>query len=281
MKKILVDSACDLKEIKNIAEGISYHRIPLKFVVGDKEFVDDENLDALQMMDEVYAYPGKTSSACPSPEDWAKHFREADESYVLTITSNLSGSYNSAVVAKQMVLEEDPTKKIYILDSLSAGGEMVLHARKMYELVAQETPFEEVCKIMDDYAVNHTRIVFMLYRIDNLVKNGRVSKIAGMAAGLLNLHMIGRATEVGTIESFGKARNKKKGAAIALEEMEREGYCGGKVVIANCGNPEGAEMMKEAISAKYADVDFEFIDMGGLCSYYAEKSGLMIGYEVK
>lgn len=281
MKKILVDSACDLKEIENIAEGISYHRIPLKILVGDEEFVDDENLDALKMMDAVYAYPGKTSSACPGPEDWAQHFREADESYVVTITSNLSGSYNSAMVAKQMVLEEDPTKKIYILDSLSAGGEMVLHTRKLYELVAQGTPFEEVCKIMDDYAVNHTRIVFMLYRIDNLVKNGRVSKIAGMAAGLLNLHMIGRATEVGTIESFGKARNKKKGAAIALEEMEREGYCGGKVAIGHCGNPDGVEMMREMISAKYGNIEFESIDMGGLCSYYAEKSGLMIGYEVK
>ncbi len=281
MKKILVDSACDLKEIENIAESISYHRIPLKILVGDKEFVDDETLDPLQMMDEVYAYPGKTSSACPGPEDWAAHFREADESYVITITSNLSGSYNSAMVGKQMVLEEDPSKKIYILDSLSAGGEMVLHARKMYELVAQGTPFEEVCRIMDDYAVNHTRIVFMLYSIENLVKNGRVSKIAGMAAGLLNLHMIGRATEVGTIESFGKARNKKKGAAIALEEMESEGYCGGKVVIGHCGNPAGVEMMKEIISAKYGDIEFESIQTGGLCSYYAEKSGLMIGYEVK
>ena len=84
-KTILVDSACDLKNIENIAEGISYHRIPLKIMVGEKEFVDDENLDPLQMMDEVYAYPGKTSSACPGPEDWAQYFREADESYVITI----------------------------------------------------------------------------------------------------------------------------------------------------------------------------------------------------
>ena len=279
-KTILVDSACDLKNIENIADGISYHRIPLKILVGEKEFVDDETLDPLQMMDEVYAYPGKTSSACPGPEDWAQYFREADESYVVTITSNLSGSYNSAMVAKEMVLEEYPDKKIYILDSLSAGAEMVLQARKMYELVAQGMPFEEICRTMDDYAVNHTRIVFMLYSIENLVKNGRVSRIAGMAAGLLNLHMIGRATEVGTIASFGKARNKKKGAALALEEMEREGYCGGKVVIGNCGNPVGSEMMKEAIIAKYGDVDFEFLELGGLCSYYAEKNGLMIGYEV-
>lgn len=281
MKKILVDSACDLKAIENIAEGISYHRIPLKILVGDKEFVDDETLDPLQMMDEVYAYPGKTSSACPGPEAWAQHFREADESYALTITSNLSGSYNSAMVAKQMVLEEDPNKKIYILDSLSAGSEMVLQARKMYELVAQGTPFEEVCRIMDDYAVNHTRIVFMLYSVENLVKNGRVSRIAGMAAGLLNLHMLGRGTEVGTIESFAKARNKKKGAALVMEEMEREGYCGGKVVIAHCGNPAGVEMMKEVISAKYENVEFESMQAGGLCSYYAEKSGLLVGYEVK
>ena len=111
-KKILVDSSCCMMSIENLADGIEFAKAPLKIMVGDKEFVDDENLDVAQMIDEMYAYPGKTSTACPSPEEYAAHFREVDECYVVTIISTLSGSYNAAEVAKQMVLEEYPDKKI-------------------------------------------------------------------------------------------------------------------------------------------------------------------------
>ena len=92
-KKIIVDSSCCMMSIENLAEGIEFVKAPLKIMVGDKEFVDDENLDVAQMIDEMYAYPGKTSSACPSPEEYAAHFREADECYVVTIISTLECKY--------------------------------------------------------------------------------------------------------------------------------------------------------------------------------------------
>lgn len=281
MKKILVDSGCDLMSIETIAEGIVYDRVPLKILVGEKEFVDDESLNVAQMLEEMYAYQGKTSSACPSPEEWAAHFRDAEESYVITITGALSGSHNSAMVAKYMVEEEDPSKKIYVLDSLSAGGEMTLLVHKLHELLKAGTPFEEVCRQMDAYSRDHTRLVFILYSIENLVKNGRVSKIAGMAAGLLNLSVVAKATETGEIGPIGKARGKKKGAKLVLEEMEQQGYCGGKVILSHCQNPDGVEMIKETISEKFENAVFEFMETRGLCSYYAEKNGLMIGYEVQ
>lgn len=281
MKKILVDSGCDLMSIETIAEGIVYGRVPLKILMGDKEFVDDESLNVAQMLEEMYAYQGKTSSACPSPEEWAAHFRDAEESYVITITGALSGSHNSAMVAKHMVEEEDPSKKIYVLDSLSAGGEMTLLVQKLHELLKAGMPFDEVCQKMDEYSKNHTRLVFILYSIENLVKNGRVSKIAGMAAGLLNLSIVAKATEKGEIGPIGKARWKKKGARLVLEEMEQQGYCGGKVILSHCQNPDGIEMIKETISEKFENAVFEFMETRGLCSYYAEKNGLMIGYEVQ
>lgn len=280
MKKILVDSGCDLMCIETMAEGIMYDRVPLKILMGDKEFVDDETLDVAQMVEEMYTYHGKTSSACPSPEEWAAHFRDAEESYVITITGALSGSHNSAMVAKHMVEEEDPSKKIYVLDSLSAGGEMTLLAQKLHELLQADVPFEEVCRQMDAYSRDHTRLVFVLYSIENLVKNGRVSKIAGMAAGLLNLSIVAKATEKGEIGPIGKARGKKKGARLVLEEMEQQGYQGGKVILSHCQNPDGVEMIKETISEKYENVVFESMETRGLCSYYAERNGLMIGYEV-
>ncbi len=280
MKKILVDSGCDLMRIETIAEGIVYDRVPLKILMGDKEFVDDETMDVAQMVEEMYTYPGKTSSACPSPEEWAVHFRDAEESYVITITGALSGSHNSAMVAKHMVEVEDPSKKIYVLDSLSAGTEMTLLVQKLHELLQADVPFEEVCRQMDAYSRNHTRLVFVLYSIENLVKNGRVSKIAGMAAGLLNLSIVAKATEKGEIGPIGKARGKKKGARLVLEEMEQQGYRGGKVILSHCQNPDGVEMIKETISEKYENAVFESMETRGLCSYYAERNGLMIGYEV-
>ena len=228
----------------------------------------------------MYTYQGKTSSACPSPEEWAAHFRDAEESYVITITGALSGSHNSAMVAKHMVEEEDPSKKIYVLDSLSAGVEMTLLAQKLHELLQADVPFEEVCRQMDAYSRDHTRLVFVLYSIENLVKNGSVSKIAGMAAGLLNLSIVAKATEKGEIGPIGKARGKKKGARLVLEEMEQQGYQGGKVILSHCQNPDGVEMIKETISEKYENVIFESMETRGLCSYYAERNGLMIGYEV-
>ncbi len=279
-KKILVDSSCCMLKIDNLAEGIEFAKVPLKIIIGEKEFVDDEKLDVAQMIDEMYAYPGKTSSACPSPEEYAAHFREADECYVITIISTLSGSYNSAMVAKKMVQEEYPEKKIYVLDSWSAGMQLTLMVQKLHELVAAGIPFEEVCEKMEDYAVNHTKLVAVLYSIENLVKNGRVPKIVGMAANLLNLHLIVNVSEEGQIVPIAKSRNKKKGAAIVLQEMEEKGYKGGKVILSHCQNPEGVELIREMVLAKYPDAVFESMETRGLCSYYAERGGLMLGYEI-
>lgn len=278
-KKILVDSGCCLMGIENIADGITFERVPLKILMGEKEFVDDEALDVAQMIDEMYAYPGKTSSACPSPEEYAEHFRDADECYVVTITGALSGSYNAAMVAKHMVEEECSDKKIYVLDSKSAGPEITLIARKLHELAATDLPFEEICAKIDAYA-NHTKLVAVLYSIENLVKNGRVPKIVGMAANLLNLHLLINASPEGEIAPIAKSRNKKKGAGLLLAEMEDKGYCGGRVQITHCQNPAGVELIKDTISAKYENVVFETMETRGLCSYYAERGGLMVGYEV-
>ncbi len=280
-KKIIVDSSCCMMSIENMADGIEFAKAPLKIMVGEKEFVDDENLDVAKFIDEMYTYPGKTSSACPSPEEYAAHFREADECYVVTIISTLSGSYNAALVAKEMVLEEFPDKKIYVLDSWSAGPPMALMVQKIHELVAAGLPFEEVCRQSDEYGKNHAKLAAVLYSIENLVKNGRVPKIVGMAANLLNLHLIVNVSEEGQIVPIAKSRNKKKGAAIVLAEMEEKGYKGGKVILSHCQNPAGLELLKETISAKYKDVVFETMETRGLCSYYAERGGLMVGYETK
>lgn len=280
MKKILFDSGCDLMGLQYVPEGVVFSKVPLKIIVGDKEFVDDATLDTEKMMDEVYAYPGKTGTACPSPEQWATEFRDAEECYVITVTGTLSGSHNSAELAKRMVLEEHPEKKIYILDSCSASGKMALLVYKLVELLEKGLEFEEVCREMDAYAKD-TQLVFLLYSIENLVKNGRVSKMAGMAANVLGLHVIAKTNEGGSIESIGKARGKKKGAKILLDEMERQSYKGGKIILSHCGNEEGLQFIKECILEIYPGVEIEEMKTGGICSYYAERGGVVVGYECR
>ena len=133
--RIVADSSCDLRSYDSPLETLTYATVPLKIRVGQREFTDNAALDTRQMMDAMHNYNGPTSSACPSPEEWAAEFLKADCVLAITITSSLSGSYNSALVARNMVLEEHPEKKIHVLDSLSAGGELVLIARKAASLL--------------------------------------------------------------------------------------------------------------------------------------------------
>ena len=122
---IVSDSSCELRSLENPAPDLSFATVPLKIRVGDREFVDNSALDVDAMIDAMHNYNGASTTACPSPEEWAEKFMQADNVLAITISSNLSGSYNSAMVAREMVLESHPEKRIHVLDSLSTGGEIL------------------------------------------------------------------------------------------------------------------------------------------------------------
>ena len=279
-KKIIVDSSCCMMSIENLAEGIEFVKAPLKIMVGDKEFVDDENLDVANMIDEMYAYPGKTSSACPSPEEYAAHFREADECYVVTIISTLSGSYNAAMQAKAQYEEENPGKKVFVVDSYTAGGEQKLHLEKIRDLVLEGKDYETVCKEITEYKDHGTSLVFSLESMINLANNGRVPMIIAKALNFIGLRMIGIVSEEGQIHPTDKARGEKKALETIWAKMKSEGYKGGRLRIDNCFNEKTANDIKALALAEYPDADVKVAPTGALCSFYAEKGGLMIGFEI-
>ncbi len=276
--KIVADSSSDLTGGMPCAPGVAFDTVPLKLRLGEKEFVDVAGLDPLAMMAEMQQSPEATSSACPSPDEWAEQFRQADCSIGITITSALSGSYNSAMVAREMVLEEDPGKKIHIIDSLATGGAMVLLARKVNELIAQGLNFEEVRDRAEEYR-KEVRVLFCLSSFDNLIRNGRMNKLVGTLASALNIRAIGQASAKGTIELIHKARGQARALAVMVEEMAAHKDLTGKpVIISHCDNLAAAEALQKLLEATFQKVQVTIMPTGGLTSYYAERSGIIVGY---
>jgi len=278
MYKIIADSSCDLTSLEHLNTNALYGRAPLRILVGDTEYVDEPGLDTRAMMDAVYAFKGKTGSACPSPEEYAEHCRQVDEAYIVTISSNLSGSYNSAVLARDLILAEHPEKKIHIFDSLSAGPELSLIVEEIARLADSGLPFEMVCSEVERYQ-KRSALLFQLNSLENLTKNGRVSKMAGMTAKLLGIHMIGIASDVGTVQPLHKCRGTEKTYRLVLQEMRERGFSGGRVILGHAFQEIGAQMMRDMILEEFPSSRITIMPLSGLCCYYAEEGGLLIGFE--
>ena len=278
MYKIIADSSCDLTSLEHLSTNALFGRAPLRVIVGETEYVDEPGLDTRAMMDAVYSFKGKTGSACPSPEEYAEHCRQVDEAYIVTISSNLSGSYNSAVLARDLVLAEHPEKKIHVFDSLSAGPELSLIVEKIARLASAGLAFEEVVAQVQEY-MTHTALLFQLNSLENLTKNGRVSKMAGMTAKLLGIRMIGIASAVGTVEPLHKSRGTEKTYGLVLQEMRERGFTGGRVILGHAFQEAGAEMMRQMILNEFPTSNITVMPLSGLCCYYAEEGGLLVGFE--
>lgn len=270
--KIVVDSSA------NMAASTGVASVPLKIITDNKEYIDDANLNTAAMVWDLQTYTGKSSTACPSPQDWLEAFGDASYVFCIAITSNLSGSCNAANIAKADYEQENPGRQVCVIDSLSTGGEMELIAEKLQELMEAELCFEEICARIKEYQ-QHTGLMFMLESMQNLANNGRVNKIVAKAAGVLGIRAVGKASDVGTLESLDKCRGEKKAIAALADHMVALGYEGGKMRISHCLNPAAAESLKKIICDAFPQADVQIRPTGGLCSFYAEKGGMIIGFE--
>lgn len=277
--KIVVDSGCNINNLENLAPDTKYEKVPLTIQIGKNSYIDDGKLDMNKLVDEMYTSSEKTSSSCPSPEAYKESYLGAENIIVLTITSALSGSYNSARIAKDMLLEENKDVNIAVIDTKSAGAEIDLIIGKINNLISKGLNFEEVVKKTNEY-VNNTRLLFVLEKVDNLVKNGRLSKLAGGVIGLLNIKLIAKASTEGTIELLHKARGSKKALVTLIDEMLKEGYKGGKVSISHCQNLTFCQELKQKILEKFPEAVIDFLPNQGLCTFYSERGGVMMGYEI-
>lgn len=272
-RKIVADSSSDLHGLTTIDFAIA----PMIIHTTKKAYLDDKHLDVPAMVQDLLQNKDKTSSACPGLGDWLNAFGEAEEIFCLTITSKLSGSYNSACLAKKEYEELYPGRRVHVIDSLSTGPEMQLLAEKIMGLTEQGADFDTVCQEVESYS-NRTNLVFMLESLKNLANNGRVSHAVAKLTGLLGIRLVGKALE-GVLEPLDKCRGAKKALQAIVSRMKEMGYKGGKVCIAHCMNLEGANELVTLIKEQFSHVTPDICTTGGLCSYYAEKGGILVGFE--
>lgn len=276
---IIVDSGCDLTALANASNNdIFFTRAPLRLRMGEKEVIDDFSLDVAKFREELNAYPGKTGSAAPSPDEWYNAYQSAEEIFAIALTSSLSGSYSSAMAAKDMILEQQSDKKIHVIDSKSAGPELTLLVYKLQEYIQNGLSFEEIVHSITDYQ-KRTHLVFVLESLDNFVKNGRVSRLVGNMAGLLGIRIMGCASEEGTLEVLKKCRGKMTSYDKLMEEMTARGYHGGRIVISHCGNEDCASYIAAAQKKQFPDCEITVMPTSGLCSYYAQERGILLAFE--
>lgn len=272
--KIVADSSSDVLR----RETIAFSAAPLKIITKDRQFVDDESLNVEEMVAFLGKYKGKSTTSCPNPEEWLSAFGDAEEIFCVTITSALSGSYNAAMIAKNQYEQQNPNSRVCVIDSLSTGPEMLLLIRKIEELYAEGKSFDEISDEVREYQ-KRTGLLFVLESMNNLANNGRVSKISAKLAGVMNIRVVGKASDKGELEPLDKPRGAKMTRIKILERLDRLGYLGGRLHITHCLNSEAAEGLRDEVLAKFPNAEVSIDKCGGLCSFYAEKGGMLIGFE--
>lgn len=272
--KIVMDSSSNLREL----EDANFAAAPLKVLIGNKEFVDVRGTDVAAMVNELETSKEKTSTACPSIQDWLDAFADEMEIIVVTITSKLSGCFNSAAIAAKEYLSEHPERKVYVMDSLSTGPEMEVIAEKCAELINEGKNYEQVCQEITEYR-HKTGLLFVLGSLRNLAKNGRVNTAIAKLVDTLHIFIVGKASIVGDLDPSNKCRGKKRAMEQIYENMIKEGYKGGKVRIRHTESPGDALALQTHILKYWPNVDIKIGKNKALCAYYAEKGGVLVGFE--
>ena len=230
------------------------------------------------MVEYLAQYKGKSKSSCPNTEDWLAAFGDADEIFCVTITSGLSGSYNSACMAKKLYEEANPGRRVFVLDTLSAGPEMSLAVYKLEELVCSGLLFDDICAGITAY-IQNTGLTFMLKSLKNFANNGRVSPLVAKLVGIAGICIVGRASTEGTLEPVHKCRGEARALSAIIDELREHGLKTGRVSIGHCFNESAADTLRRTIEREFPQVQVEIHPFKGLCGFYAELGGVLVGYE--
>lgn len=274
MIRLIADSSSDRPALA----GIPIEYVPLVISTETQSFTDDDQLDVDELLQCLASHRGRSYTACPSVDAWLRAFEGGDEIYAVTITSALSGSYNSAMAARALYLQEHPGAKIAVFDSLSTGPELRLILEKLQDCVENGLEFEQTVQQVQDYQ-KHTGLLFCLHSLHNMAQNGRVSKVAAAAVGVLGIRIVGMASPEGTLAQLAKCRGDRKALPELIEQLRLSGYTGGKARITHVNNPTLADTLRSQLLATWPQADITTAPSTGLCSYYAESGAIMVAFE--
>lgn len=275
--KIVVGSSCDFT--KEQAEQIPHAVVPFTIQIDGVDYIDDEQLTQATIVEKMKKSMGAIKTACPSPQHFMDKYKEAEHIFVVTISGKLSGTYNSAVTAKNMYLEQFEQKFIHVFDSFSAAIAETLIVLRLKEYIDENLPLQEIIQMTDAY-IQQQKTLFVLENLDNLIKNGRMSKLTGMFAQFLHIKPILSADEVGEIVLLEKSRGTKKALKkmVDLIGAETSDFSDRVFGIVHCNALEKAQLVIEMVKAQYNFKDIVLTEANGLSAVYMDDGGIVVAF---
>lgn len=274
--KIVGDSCCDLP--KKMRENKHFSLVPLTLMVDNYTIIDDETFDQADFIKKVAESVNGAKSACPSPERFMSEYGEENtDIYVVTLSSNLSGSYDSAYLGKRLYEEDGGINRIHIFNSKSASSGEAKIAMKIYELAEAGKSFEEVVETVEKY-IDDMRTYFVLETLEPLRKNGRLSKLQAILAGTLNIKPIMSEDGEGNIIKLGQARGVDRALDKMIEHIKEvtKNINEKELFIAHCNCSERALKVKEKILAVMQPKKITIVETAGVSTLYANDGGIVI-----
>lgn len=274
--RIVVDSCGEFTE--EMAKDSHFVHAALNLEIDGNHFGDDETFDRLRFLDLVEKSPNCPKSSCPSPEVYRSAFDcGADHLYAVTLSAELSGSYNSAVLGQNLYLEDHPDAKIHVFNSCSASVGETLLAKKIQECEEAGMEFEEVIKAVEAYQAER-QTFFVLESLDHLRKNGRLSAVKAFVASALNIKPVMEGNKQGIIEQAGQARGMQKALRMMVELfVERMNKPEEKTVaIVHCNNEARAQFVKEEIEKRTKVKEIIILPSSGVSTLYAAQGGIIL-----
>lgn len=272
---IVSDSSSDVFTVPDI----NYTTVPLKVMFASTEYVDEAGVDCEKMMLDLQNHNGPSTTSCPNIKEWLNAFEGYDEIFCVTISSGLSASYSTAVMAKQDYEVSHPNAKIHVFDSLATGPVLHLIIDKLREGILDGKPYEQIKDETIAYQKS-LRILYALASLNNLARNGRVNAAVARVVSALNIRIIGDANSEGQVNLLRKCRGERRSIDAIVSEMGSHGFTGGPVYIDHSINLAGANKLKDAIEETFPKAQVRIQACGVLCSYYADKNGIIVGYDV-
>ena len=273
---IIADSCCELTEEMRRDPGIETASLTLE--VGGETIVDDETFDQKRFLALIAQSPHSPKSSCPSPEAYMEGYHcEAKRVYAVTLSAELSGSYNSAVLGKNLYHEEYGDKEIYVFNSRSASVGETLIALKIQECEEAGLGFDETVSTVEKY-IESQHTYFVLENLDTLRKNGRLTGIKSLVASALNIKPVMGSTPEGTICQLGQARGMKRALAKMADYIVRNAKnTEGKILgISHCNCPERAEEVRKILLDRIKVKSSFIVDTAGISTMYANDGGIIV-----
>ena len=281
MMMILADSCCDLSP--ELLKKTQARVAPLTITIDDTHYVDDGTVDIPPYLAAMKASKNPVRSACPSPDLYAEDIKAADDDcFIITLSSKLSGSHNAAVLGVQLAEEDMPEKKVHVFDSESASAAETYLALMIHDLIAAGKSFEQIVETVEE-KIRSMHTLFVLDSLDNLVKNGRISKTVALLANVLSIRLLMSDDGHGAIKNISKARGIKGALTQMVETCRKhtEGLATAsqRLVISYCNCPERARQVRDMIREKCPAIgEIVMTPTSALSSMYANDGGVVIAY---